>query len=74
MPVLVLARVAKGKIPVWAPTGYAHTGIGNRSVPVLALHDPYQYWHAYKNARIGILGTSGRRKNTSMGTDWVCPY
>ncbi len=42
MPALVLAQVAKEIIPVWAPSGYAHTSIGNRSVPVLALYDPYQ--------------------------------
>ena len=64
MPVLVLARVTKGKIPVWVSTEYAHTGISNRTVPVLALNDPYQYWQTYENARTGI-GTSGRRKNTT---------
>ncbi len=37
MPVLVLARVAERKIRVRAPTGYAHTSIGNRSVLVLVL-------------------------------------
>jgi hypothetical protein len=44
MPVLVLARVTKGKIPVWASSEYASTGIGSRSVPILALLDQYQYW------------------------------
>jgi hypothetical protein len=37
MPVLVSARLAKGKIPVWAPNVHAYTGIGTSSVPVLAL-------------------------------------
>ncbi len=73
MPVLVLALATKGKIPVWASSEYAHTGISNRSTPVLALHDQYQYWQTYKNACTGI-GTSGRKKNMSMGTNWVCPY
>jgi hypothetical protein len=44
MPVLVLARVTKGKIPVWASSEYTSTSIGSRSVPVLALLDQYQYW------------------------------
>ncbi len=35
MPILVLARLAKEKIPVWAPNFYARTGIK---------HAPYQYW------------------------------
>ena len=37
MPVLVLARVTKGKIPVWASSEYASTSIGSRSVLVLVL-------------------------------------
>jgi hypothetical protein len=70
MPVLVLARVAKRKIPLWASTEYAHTGISNRTVPVLALNDPYQYWQTYENAHTGI-STSSKKKNTSMGIDLV---
>jgi hypothetical protein len=61
MPVLVLARVTKGKIPVWALSEYVHNSIGNRSVPVLALHDSYQYWQTYKNARTGTNGGESHR-------------